>query len=121
MSERRPVHLDLLRIRQPLPAVVSILHRMAGALLFLLLPVVLYGLDRSLAREDAFLALKEGFLPRLLSWLVLALFAFHGLAGLRLLLFDLHRPGWYRHARSSALAVLVVAAVSALVLGIALW
>jgi hypothetical protein len=31
----RPVYLDLLHIRQPLPAVVSILHRISGVLLFL--------------------------------------------------------------------------------------
>ena len=45
----RPVYLNLFAIRQPLPAIVSILHRASGALLFLLgIPLALWGLDTSL-------------------------------------------------------------------------
>ena len=35
VAKPRPVYLDLPRIRLPLPAIVSILHRISGALLFL--------------------------------------------------------------------------------------
>jgi hypothetical protein len=48
----RPVYLDLLSIRQPLPGVVSILHRASGALLFLVgIPLALWGLQASPARR----------------------------------------------------------------------
>ncbi|MGI9047209.1 MAG: succinate dehydrogenase, cytochrome b556 subunit, partial [Burkholderiales bacterium] len=33
-KKKRPVHLNLLKIRQPVSATVSILHRISGALLF---------------------------------------------------------------------------------------
>ena len=51
----RPVYLNLLAIRQPLPAVISILHRVSGALLFLLgIPVLLWGMDATLSSPEAF-------------------------------------------------------------------
>jgi succinate dehydrogenase / fumarate reductase cytochrome b subunit len=45
MPRRRPVYLNLFKIRLPLPGVVSIMHRASGALLFLLLPLLLYVLQ----------------------------------------------------------------------------
>ena len=40
----RPVYLDLVRIRLPLPGIVSILHRVSGAVLFLFgIPLLLRG------------------------------------------------------------------------------
>ena len=51
----RPVYLNLLAIRQPIPAIVSILHRISGALLFLVgIPVLLWGVQRSLASPETF-------------------------------------------------------------------
>ena len=51
----RPVYLNLLEIRQPLPAIVSILHRVSGALLFLVgIPVLLWGVHASLASPEAY-------------------------------------------------------------------
>ena len=35
----RPKYLNLLQIRMPLPAIVSIMHRASGAVLFLALPL----------------------------------------------------------------------------------
>ena len=34
LQNKRPKHLNLFKIKQPLPAVVSILHRISGVLLF---------------------------------------------------------------------------------------
>lgn len=121
MRAQRPVYLNLLKIRQPLPAVVSILHRISGALLFLLLPLALYGFEQSLSSEAAFLDLSVNMLVRLCVFAVLALYAWHFLAGLRFLLFDLHRPGLYRHMRSSARAVLLMTLLAVLGLGVWLW
>lgn len=121
MPERRPVYLDLLRIRQPLPAVVSILHRVSGAFLFLLLPFLLHAFELSLADEAGFARVTQQPLVRLGLGLVAAFYAYHLLAGVRFLIFDLHRPGLYRHARSSARLVLLGAALIALVVGLELW
>ena len=49
MLKQRPVYLDLVRIRLPLPGIVSILHRASGALLFLLgIPLLLAAFAASL-------------------------------------------------------------------------
>ncbi|MBI2312771.1 MAG: succinate dehydrogenase, cytochrome b556 subunit, partial [Betaproteobacteria bacterium] len=50
MSKKpRPKHLDLPKIRLPIPGFVSILHRVSGAGLFLLIPFLLYLLQGSLS------------------------------------------------------------------------
>ena len=121
MPSARPVYLNLLKIRQPLPAVVSILHRASGALLFLALPVALYLFQSSLADARSFDALRENAAVRFALFAVLVGYGYHFLAGLRFLLFDLHRPGLYRVARASALWVLIAAAAIAVIAGARLW
>src|SRR5688572_17636154 len=58
MSKARPKFLNLFQISQPAPAVVSILHRISGAVLFLFLWLFLAGLERSLGSPDTFANLK---------------------------------------------------------------
>ena len=48
VRKKRPVYLNLVAIRLPLPGFVSILHRISGALLFLAVLWLLFMLDRSL-------------------------------------------------------------------------
>src|SRR3954452_2367832 len=59
---KRPVYLNLVRIRQPLPAIVSILHRASGAFLVLFgIPLVLWAVQSSLASPESFAGLKAVF------------------------------------------------------------
>ena len=53
-NKPRPVYLNLVRIRLPLPGLVSILHRLSGALLFLFLPLLLGLLQMSLGNPTSF-------------------------------------------------------------------
>ncbi|HLF66576.1 MAG TPA: succinate dehydrogenase, cytochrome b556 subunit, partial [Gammaproteobacteria bacterium] len=41
LNTNRPINLNLFTIRFPLPAIVSILHRVSGVFLFLLLPILM--------------------------------------------------------------------------------
>ena len=50
----RPVFLEIPNIRLPIPGIVSILHRISGVGLFIMLPVLLYLLSGTLSRESAF-------------------------------------------------------------------
>lgn len=89
---RRPVFLDLTRIRMPVNALVSILHRIAGMLLFLSIPVLIYLLDLSLRSEQDYEQVISWFdtLPvKLFSVLMVWALAHHLFAGLRFLLIDL--------------------------------
>ena len=60
-QQQRPVFLNLLRIRQPVTAVLSILHRITGVLMVLLLPGLIYLLDLSLRGPAQFDQVAELF------------------------------------------------------------
>jgi succinate dehydrogenase / fumarate reductase, cytochrome b subunit len=110
--EIRNIHVtQILGYRMPLAAIVSILHRISGALLFLALPYLLSLFEKSLLTEDTFMHFK-GIVEQPLSKLVvLALvwaYLHHFIAGFRHLTQDLHIGLDKDSARKSAATVLVV-------------
>jgi succinate dehydrogenase / fumarate reductase cytochrome b subunit len=125
VARPRPVYLNLLAIRLPLPAFVSILHRASGALLFLVgIPFVLWVVQRALASPDAWSAMR-GALGHPFAKLVLVVLAWayfhHFLAGVRHLFMDLHVGMELKAARQSAAVVLVLALVLTLAVLVKLW
>jgi len=91
-TKGRPVFLELTRIRMPVNAVVSILHRLSGLLLFAALPFVIYLLSLSLRDEQGYAEVQALFgsaAVKLLGILMGWALAHHVLAGLRFLLIDL--------------------------------
>ncbi len=124
IAKRRPKHLDLAKIRLPMPGFVSILHRVSGALMFLLIPLCLYLLERSLASADTYAGMATFVGHPIVKLILLALlwaFLHHLFAGIRFLLLDLHVGGGLPAARSSSAAVLVVSLILTAVLGVKLW
>ena len=121
----RPVYLNLFAIRQPVPAIASIIHRATGALLFLAgIPVLLWFVQRSLASQAAFEAAMQPFTTLFgkLVFLVLAWsYLYHLLAGIRHLALDLHLGIELAPARSSASIVLALSVVLAIVIAVRLW
>src|SRR2546430_305145 len=111
-AKPRPVYLNLLQIRLPLPGIVSILHRISGALLFVFaIPMLLYGVERSLASPESFTALKASMAHLLVKLLLIGLvwaYLHHFCAGIRYLLIDVHVGDDLRPARQSSIAVLIV-------------
>ena len=91
MTDKRPVYLNLLKIRLPLTGIVSFAHRITGVILFLSLPFVVYMLDLSIESEESFqaaqLMLKQP-LVILVQILLLWSIAHHFFAGIRFLLID---------------------------------
>ncbi|UOP05110.2 succinate dehydrogenase, cytochrome b556 subunit [Conchiformibius kuhniae] len=126
MRTKRPVFLDLRILTKslPIPGIVSILHRVTGVVLFLLLPVLLALLGGSLSSGETFETYKawaDNFLFKLILWGVLWAFMHHLLAGVRFLLLDAHIGTDLHTARKSARIVLIAGGVSAFILGIFLW
>jgi succinate dehydrogenase / fumarate reductase cytochrome b subunit len=121
----RPVYLNLIAIRQPLPAIVSILHRITGALLFAVgIPLLLWFVQRSLASPDAFDAAMRPLTSPLGKLVLLGLvwgYVYHLLAGLRHLALDLHAGIQLAPARSSAAVLLVVSVLLLIVIAVRLW
>lgn len=117
----RNIHISqILQYRLPAPGIVSILHRVSGALMFLLgLPFALYLFEQSITSEisfDNYLAIV-GSVPGRLALLVLAwAYLHHFCAGIRYLLLDLHMGVAKEQARASARVTLGVSlALTALV------
>jgi succinate dehydrogenase / fumarate reductase cytochrome b subunit len=124
MANARPKYLNLFQIRQPVPAVVSILHRISGAVLFLFLWLFLKGLDRSLASPEAFADVKALLSHPLAKLVTLGLvwaYLHHTFAGLRHLGLDLRLGIDLPKARASAFAVLVLSLGLTLVIAALLW
>jgi len=108
---KRPVYLDLFRIHLPLAGWVSVLHRISGALLFVAMPLGVWGLSVSLSGEDGFKRMADCFslpLARLFLLLLVWALAHHGFAGLRHLALDVHWGVDQQRARQSSAAVLLV-------------
>ena len=123
-AAKRPKHLNLLRISLPLPAKVSILHRVSGALLFLALPVLIYQLDQSLDSADTYAAAVAFFDLPLVKLAVLVLvwsYAHHFCAGIRYLLLDLHIGLDRIPANRSAMIVMVASLALTALVGVQLW
>lgn len=124
MQKQRPKHLDLPKIRLPLPGVVSILHRISGAAMFLALPLVIWLLQGTLSSADAFDCYKSAVGNPLVKLILIGLlwaFLHHAIAGIRFLLLDMHKGTELHTARATAKAVLVVSLGLTAVVGAILW
>jgi succinate dehydrogenase / fumarate reductase cytochrome b subunit len=123
--KQRPVYLNLVHIRLPLPGIVSILHRISGAGLFLVgIPLALCALQRSLASPELFDGLKSAWANPLVKLLVIGLvwaYLHHFCAGIRYLLLDLHVGDELKPARRSSVIVLVVSILLTLIVAARLW
>ncbi len=124
MTKKRPKYLNLAEIRLPLAGFVSILHRVSGAGLFLMLPLLIYLLQLSLGTPQDFAAFKavvEHPLVKLILIGLLWAFLHHFCMGIRIVLLDLHIGVDLPSARASALFVQVVSLLLTAILGVKLW
>lgn len=124
MNKKRPVNLQLTTIRFPATAIVSILHRISGVILFLFLPVMLWILSLSLSSAEGFNALQTCLAApgmKFILWVMLSALAYHLVAGIRHLLMDF---GWGEEKRSgkiSAFFAMGLATILVILLGVLIW
>lgn len=124
VKKKRPVYLDLVRIRLPLPGFVSILHRISGLLLFVLVFWLLALLDKSLGSPEGYAQIRETLSHPLAKLVLFGLawaFLHHFCAGIRYLFIDMHIGVDLASARATSWAVLAVSIVLALMFGVWLW
>lgn len=109
----------------PIPSIVSILHRVSGALLFLLgIPWALAALDASLASPAAFAsyaAVAGHPLAKLIAIGLVWAYVHHLLAGVRHLALDLHAGLELAAARRTSAAVFVLAILITLAVAVRIW
>lgn len=124
MNKKRPVNLDLSTMSYPAMAIASILHRISGIVLFLLLPFVLFILGMSLRSAESFAQVHTMLVNpfyKIMLWAFGSSLIYHVLAGIRHMIMDL---GWGEHlegGRRGAILVITLAVVLAIFLGIRLW
>ena len=122
-SRPRPVYrnvqvTDLMRYRLPLPGIVSILHRISGALLF----VFLWLLQSSVNNPDRFHALYANPLVKLIVFVLLWSLLHHLCAGIRYLILDVsHAATELAATRQSSAIVMVVSILLTVIIGVKLW
>lgn len=119
----RPVHLDLTHMKFPPMAIISIMHRVSGVLLFLLLPFMLYLLHTSLQSEVTFSQLQIMLAApdmKFLLWVLFSAVAFHFLAGIRHMLMDCGLTETLEAGRFTAYLIIVLEVIVMIAAGVLL-
>lgn len=127
--EFRNIHAlkDLPSYRLPAAGIVSILHRVSGVLMFLLMPFIIWMFDVSVSSEISFSRFTSAFGPGIgfvPGWFVkltaLALiwaYLHHFIAGLRHLWMDINHAVSKEFGKSSAVVTLTLSVGLTLILG----
>lgn len=118
---KRPVFLNLTKMHFPVTAIVSILHRVTGVIIFLSLPFLLYFLEQSLQSLITFNHMKtvlEPVLFRIIVWLISSAFIYHAFAGIRHLFMDIGCGESLTAGRISAWGVMLLTLVATILLGV---
>lgn len=119
MIDKRPVYLNLLKIRLPLPGIVSFAHRITGVLLFFSLPFAVFLLDLSIESEATFARVQQILnqpLMLIIQIIILWSLAHHFFAGIRFLLIDAEIGVEKSQSRTGAWLVLLAEVITLLVI-----
>ena len=123
-KKKRPLWYNLSPLNLPVPGLVSIFHRVSGALLFLGLVWFLFLLEMSLSSEAGFAHFRAYVAHPLVKLALLGfLWAYlhHFCAGIRYLFLDIDRGVDLATARKTSYAVLAVSLALTALLGAKLW
>jgi succinate dehydrogenase / fumarate reductase, cytochrome b subunit len=117
--------MQLAGYRLPLAGVISILHRVSGALMFLIgMPLMLYLFQESLTSElsfDNFKSIINSWFMKLILLGFIWSFCHHFCCGIRYLMLDMHKGLEKEQARNSAIVVLVVSLLATAAFGLKLF
>jgi succinate dehydrogenase cytochrome b subunit len=124
VNHQRPKNLNLFTIRFPIPAIASILHRLSGFILFLLIPLMLWALQSSLTSMQHFDHIHEILMTpslKFIIWCCLSAFIYHFIAGIRHLLMDVHIGEELKSGRITAILTIIISVLFMILTGIWLW
>ena len=125
LHNQRPKHLNLLKIKQPLPAIVSIFHRISGVLLFFPgIPLLLVVLQIALQTQQSFEALQTLLRDPLVKIALLVslwFFLHHLCAGIRFVLLDLQIGIVLPQARLGSRLVFISGVLLTFLAAVAIW
>ena len=118
---------DLPTYRLPVAGIVSILHRISGFLMFLLMPLIIWMFDNSITSEISFAKFSAafnigiGFVPgwfmKLVALALIWAYLHHFIAGVRHLYMDVFHAVSKEFGKSSAIVTLTLSLGLTAVLG----
>lgn len=121
------IFTDVRTYRLPLAGLVSILHRVSGAIMFVLLPFIIWLFDKSVSSEISFgqftsafsagLWFFPGWIIKLVALALIWAYLHHLIAGVRHLYMDATHSVTKEFGRSSAVVTLVLSIGLTLILG----
>lgn len=114
----RPLYLNLIEIKLPIPGIASIGHRISGVLLILTIPFAAILFSKSLSGPEGYaqvLTILEMGIVKLVIFFLLWGLIHHLFAGIRYLLLDVDIGLEKEHAHKSAWTVMIGAALVALI------
>ncbi len=130
MTKQRPGTMrlvDAMKYRLPLAGLVSILHRASGALMFVLLPFIIWMFDTSVTSEISFDVFKSafsagigvlpGWLIKVVAWALIWAYLHHLIAGLRHLWMDATHSVSQEFGHGSAVVTLLLSVLLTAALG----
>lgn len=124
----RNIHVSqIVSYRLPPAGIVSILHRISGALMFVLMPFIIWLFDTSLSSEVSFerfsaafgtgIGIVPGVLVKLVVLALIWAYLHHFIAGVRHLWMDMTHSVTKQQGHSSAVVTLVSSVVLTVLLG----
>lgn len=118
---------DVSSYRLPPAGIVSILHRISGVILFVLLPFIVWMFDKSVSSEISFseftsaftagIGFVPGFIVKLATLAIIWGYLHHFCAGMRHLYMDATHKVSKEFGKSSAVATLVISLLLTIALG----
>ncbi|HBB53040.1 MAG TPA: succinate dehydrogenase, cytochrome b556 subunit [Legionellales bacterium] len=124
MNKKRPINLDLTTLHFPVMAITSIMHRISGILVFVLLPFMLFYFQQSVRTAESFNHLQDILVSpfhRLVLWAFLSALSYHFMAGVRHIIADYGYGETVNTAKKTAWVLLSLTVITTVGLGVWIW
>ena len=124
MNKKRPINLDLSTIKFPIIAIASILHRISGFIIFFLIPLSLWALQKSLSSDAGFMAVStclQNPILKFILWAFIIPLIYHLLAGIRHLFMDVGVGDTLAGGRRAVMVVFIATVILIILAGWWLW
>lgn len=124
---KKITNIDLMSIKSynfPVTAISSILHRISGIVLLIAMPLVVVGMNYSLAGPNGYestINLLTASWCSIFFWMFLSAITYHVYAGVRHMIMDMGFGESLKAAKATSMFVIILGVISAVLWGWFLW
>lgn len=124
MNKQRPINLDLTKIHFPITAISSILHRISGVIIFIIVGFLIWLLGLSLSSLEGFnqvIIITHNMFFKYINLIIVTVIFFHIISGIRHILIDFnYLPETFNMGISSAKWIFAITIIFFILYGILL-